>query len=119
VVAQIHFSISGAIASSPPSAPFGSIEFSDSLAPEALLSFWTMTEQKLRSVGIKKIVIKDAAQQYRPQPSALLHALLLNAGFSISSAELSSAIVIDEPNFENKISHAEVKTSEAKQKRGT
>jgi len=108
VVAQIHFNISDSIASSPHSAPFGSIEFSD-IEPETLLFFLNETEQELKSIGVKKIIIKDAAHQYRPQQSALLKVLFLNSGFDICSAEINSAIVVDELIFENKISYAKVK----------
>jgi len=108
VVAQIHFNISDSIASSPCKAPFGSIQFSD-LEPETLLFFLIETEQKLKSIGVRKILIKDTAHQYRPGQSTLLSVLLLNSGFEIINAEVNSAIVVDDINFENKISHAEIK----------
>ena len=108
VVAQIHFNISDEIASSPCKAPFGSIQFSD-VEPEVLLIFLNEAEQKLKSIGVRKIVIKDTAQQYRPQQSTLLSVLLLNSGFEIINAEINSAIAVDEMNFEEMISHAEVK----------
>jgi len=109
VVAQIHFQVADSIAFSPARAPFGSIEFSDSLLPETLLSFWTATEQNLKSAGVKKIVIKDTAHQYRPGPAALLTVLFLSTGFSLSNTEINSAINVDAENFESKISYAEVK----------
>ena len=109
IVAQIHFSISNSIASSPSRAPFGSVEFSPSLAPETLSFFLEEVERKLESIGIKKIVIKDTAHQYRRQQSALLNVLLLNNGFTTTNTEINSAIEVDEIAFENKISHAEAK----------
>src|SRR5689334_3860615 len=72
IVAQIHFCVSSSIASSPSRAPFGSVDFSSLLTPEALSFFLLEIEQKLKSIGVKKIVIKDTAHQYRPQQSALL-----------------------------------------------
>ena len=109
VVAQINFYISDSIASSPYKAPFGSVEFSPSLPTDVLLSFLTDIEQKLKSKGVTKIVIKDSAHQYRPGQSAVLNTLLLNSGFVVSNAEINSAIEVNEISFENKISYAEVK----------
>ncbi|HEV8512825.1 MAG TPA: hypothetical protein VGQ59_06095 [Cyclobacteriaceae bacterium] len=109
VVAQIHFCVANLIASSPCRAPFGSVEFSSSLPPEALSSFLKETEQKLKSHGVNKIVIKDPAHQYRPEQSALLNTMFLNLGFITTSAEINSAIEVNETTFEDKISHAEVK----------
>jgi hypothetical protein len=109
VVAQIHFYIADSVASSPCRAPFGSVEFSSSLPPEALSTFLFEVERKLKSVGVKKIVIKDIAHQFRPQQSALLNTLFLNLDFIVSNAEINSAIVVDEAAFEDKISYAEIK----------
>ena len=109
VVAQIHFYVSNSMASSPCRAPFGSLEFPSSLAPETLSSFLTEVEQKLKSKGVKKIVIKDQAHQYRPKQSTLLNTLLLNSRFITINAEINSAIEVNETTFEDKISHAEVK----------
>jgi hypothetical protein len=109
VVAQIHFCISNSIASSPCQAPFGSVEFSSSLPPEALSSFLLEVEQKLKSIGVKKIIIKDTAHHYRPQQSTLLSALFLNLGFIASNAEINSAIEVDAIDFESKLSLAEIK----------
>ena len=109
VVAQIHFFISGRIARSPYKAPFGSIEFDEGLAPKALLHFITKVEKRLKEKEVIKIIIKDTPHQYRPQQSALLGVLLLNSGFKTTIEEINSAIVVDQVNWENKISRAERK----------
>ncbi len=77
--------------------------------PENLLQFYLETERALNSVGVKRIIVKDAAHQYRPQQSALLNVLFLNSGFNITNAEINSAIKIDTIDFDDKISRAEVK----------
>ena len=109
VVAQVHFCVIGTIASSPLRAPFGSVEFSDTLSPENIQSFYLNTERRLKNIGVRKIRIKDAASQYKPQQSTLLNVVLLNSGFRISNSEINSAIEIDHVNFQNKISYAEAK----------
>jgi hypothetical protein len=109
VEAQVHFCISNATASSPCKAPFGSFEFCSSLPSQALSCFLSDIERELKILGVKKIIIKDTAHQYRLPQSTLLNVLFLNSGFGISRAEINSAIVIDDVNFENKISYAEVK----------
>lgn len=107
IVAQIHFYTSNGIASSPHNAPFGSVEFMDGLAPEFLLFFLSEIEMKLTEKGIKKIVIKDAPYQYRPQQSALLSVALMNQGFIPIRQELNVAVEVDETRWEEKISAAE------------
>jgi len=103
VVAQIHFYVAGSIASSPYKAPFGSIEFSE-MEPETLFLFFTEVEQKLRSMGVKKVKIKDIAQQFRPKQFAILHAILHSLDFSAHAVEINSAIAIDDSEFKKKIS---------------
>ncbi|MBS1486864.1 MAG: hypothetical protein JST43_04685 [Bacteroidetes bacterium] len=107
VVAQVHFHIEHGLAASPHRAPFGSVEFADSLAPEMLLRFLWEVEKKLKEKGVKKVVIRDTPQLYRPQASALLTVLLGDMGFAVKRNEICASIVIDASPWENKISKDE------------
>jgi hypothetical protein len=107
-VAQINFHITDGIASSPHRAPFGSIEFSQSLSADALLGFINECENKLKKKKVKKIIIKDAPQIYRPHEAATLSVLLLSLKYEISSNEICSSIKVDEVPWENKISKDEL-----------
>ena len=109
VLAQIHFYVEGIFASSPYKAPFGSIEFNDDLSPDFLFQFLIDVEQRLKSYGVKKIMIKDAPQIYRQEQAALLSVVLISLGFRVLKSEINSSIVIDEIQWENKISYAELK----------
>lgn len=107
--AQINFELLNEVAASPGRAPFGSIEFREELAPEALSYFLEEIEGKLKGKGVKKILIKDAPHQYRPQQAALLSVLFLDFGFQLTNQEINSGIVIDHRSWESRISHAEMK----------
>lgn len=102
ILAQIHFCVTNEIASSPYRAPFGSLEF-DEMLSEELYHFFVQVEEKLKAKGVKKIMIKDVAQQFRPQHSALLQVLFYTLGYRTTAEEINSAIEIDDTHFEDKI----------------
>ncbi|MBS1489361.1 MAG: GNAT family N-acetyltransferase [Bacteroidetes bacterium] len=107
VWAQVHFYVKGEFALSPFRAPFGSVEFAESLSPEMLFLFLAEAESKLKDKGVKKIVIKEPPQLYRPQASALLSVLLSDRGYVVTQNEISASIVVDDTEWENKISKDE------------
>lgn len=107
IIAQVHFHIEGRIASSPLQASFGSVEFSEIVSAETLFEFISAVDFKLKEKGVRKIIIKDAPQIYRPQQSAILAAILADLDFRISKSEINSALVIDDSVLGNKIDDAE------------
>lgn len=108
ILSQIHFHIADKVASSPHRAPFGSIEFAESLSAESLFGFLNQLENKLKKNGVKRIVIKDSPQLYRPHEAASLTVLLSDLDYRISSNEICSSIKIDELLWEDKISKDEL-----------
>ena len=102
-LACVHFHLQNQTASSPCKAPFGSVEFSKKLPPKDLYEFLKQTEKSLRNKGIKKIQIKNPPESYRPLSSSVLEVLLLNLGYRILQAEISTAIVVDGTKYDQKI----------------
>ncbi len=103
VVGEVHFFVDGPYATSPLKAPFGSFLFSDSLPPEVLFDFLLVTEEELKKLGAKKITLIHAPVHYNLSSASLLQPLLLNTGFSIERAELSTLLSITREPFENRI----------------
>ena len=101
-MAQVSFHIEGNQALSPVRAPFGSFLFSERLSPLGLYQFIQHCEDELRKRGVKSIKIVDPPLFYR-KTGQLLHTILFNLNYQVSLAELSSGILIDHLNFEEKI----------------
>lgn len=102
-LASVHFHLQNQTASSPCKAPFGSVEFSHDLPPKDLYEFLRQTEESLRNKDIRKIQIKNPPTSYRPASSSVLEVLLLNLGYFILQAEISTAIVVDDTRYDQKI----------------
>ncbi len=102
IMAQVAFHLSDHVARSPLRAPFGSFLFSDHLAPQTLYGFVHQVERQLQKQGISLITLTEPPNAYRPAGD-LLHTILLNQGYRISNAELSSGIRIDKLTFDEKI----------------
>jgi hypothetical protein len=102
IMAQVAFHLTDHVARSPLRAPFGSFLFSDHLAPQTLYDFVHQVEQRLHKHGISLISITEPPNAYR-LAGDLLHTILLNQGYRISNAELSTGIRIDRLTFEEKI----------------
>ncbi|NJN41579.1 MAG: hypothetical protein HC811_04410 [Flammeovirgaceae bacterium] len=79
-------------ASSPYRNPFGSLEFSATITPKEVFDFIGWTEKQLIKKGVKEIVVKSFPVGYNPQHSSMLNTFLINHGFQIQNAELSSLI---------------------------
>lgn len=108
IAARVHFHIDGEQASSPLRAPFGSVEFADDLSPENLLRFLLEVEKRLKALGVRRVLLRDAPQLYRPQNAALLTVLLGDMGFAVRRNEICASIVVDQTPWENKISKDEL-----------
>lgn len=102
VMAQLALHLGDQIARSPVRAPFGSFSFSGQVQPQVLLDFIQAIERALIEQGIATIRLTEPPSVYRSR-AALLHAILLNQGYRVSRAELSSCIRIDRMAFEDKI----------------
>jgi hypothetical protein len=102
IMAQVAFHLSDHVARSPLRAPFGSFLFSDHLAPQTLYDFVHQVERQLQKLGISLIALTEPPNNYR-EAGDLLHTILLNQGYRIASAELSSGIRIDKLTFDEKI----------------
>lgn len=103
IVAAIHFYLENGVARSPYKAPFGSVEFSKTLPPKDLFEFLKNVEARLIGQGVKKIQIKNPPEAYQPASSSLLEVLLLNLGYRILQAEISTSIAVYETKYDQKI----------------
>ncbi len=108
-LASIHFHLQDRMASSPCKAPFGSVEFSKKLGFQDLYEFLNQTETSLTSKGIRKIEIKNPPESYRPVTSPVLEVLLLNLGYRIRQAEISTSIAVDDTKYDQKIEKWELR----------
>ncbi len=108
ILSQLHFNVANGIASSPSKAPFGSIEFANSLSAGILFNFLNEIEAKLKKMKVKKIVINDVPQLYRPHQAATLAVLLSDLSYQITTNEICSSIIVDESSWESKISKDEL-----------
>ena len=115
-MAQVAVHVSDHVARSPLRAPFGSFLFSERLAPIVLYEFVQHVERLLVKQGVSVLTITEPPLYYRKN-GELLHTILINQGYRISNAELSSGIRIDRLSFEEKVEVWEKrKLKQAKQK---
>lgn len=94
LAAFLWINISGNIAHAPLRAPFGSFEADANLSPRVLYDFIAYVIDSLKTDGVTKIVVKNPPDIYNLSASALLNTLLLNQGFTIMDAEVSSVIPV-------------------------
>lgn len=88
--AVIHFHVADDLAQSPFHSPFGSLDFSDSLPDEVTYSFFEYVMRALSLSGVRRVVIKSPPAYARREE--LLPVFLLNLGFHITVAEVSSLL---------------------------
>lgn len=106
-VAGIHFHVSEGCARSPLKAPFGSVEFSTPIHPPALFEFLGWMERSLAKKGVREIFIKNAPRAYSPGNSSLVEPFLINLGYTVSDAEVSAVIPVDDRLFSERIRNSE------------
>ena len=106
-VASIHFQIIEHSASSPYRAPFGSIEFAATLAPRVLYEFFEYLQIQLAKSGAREIHIKNPPQGCAPAKLSLVETVLINQGYQVVTAELSTLIAPDAAAFSQHIRHSE------------
>jgi hypothetical protein len=105
--AGIHFHVDGDLARSPYRAPFGSIEFCTTLAPLVLYKFFEYIEVQLTKRGVREIRIKNPPHAYAPACLSLVETVLINQGYQVVTAELSTLIEPDAAVFSERIRHSE------------
>lgn len=116
IVAFLWVNIAGEVAHAPLRAPFGSIEVDVNLESKGLYDFIGYVAETLYGLGIKKIVLKNPPALYDASYSALLSTFLLNQGFSIEQAEVSSVIPVSDTPYANLVTeweHRKLKQAKA------
>lgn len=103
VLAAVHFHFEGWVASSPCRAPFGSVEFTPKIQPKDLYEFLREVESGIKGHGLRKILIKNPPEAYQPVKSSLLEVMLLNLGYHIHQAEISTTIKVDKTGYDQKV----------------
>ena len=106
VMAEVAFHPDGDLARSPLRAPFGSFLFSPRILAQTLQEFIVEVERLLTRKGISRVRLTEPPALYRKR-EGLLQTILLNRGYQIQLAELSSIIRIDRISFEDKIDRGE------------
>jgi hypothetical protein len=101
VSAFIHFHIDEKIARSHLRSPFGSFEFSKELPAIILFDFVKFIETRLRTLNVQKVIIKNPPDLYRPHENVIIQTFLLNNGFHVDSAEISSIVEVSENAYED------------------
>lgn len=109
LVAFLWVNIVGEVAHAPARAPFGSIEVDAHLEPKGLYDFITYVVETLNVLGVKKLVLKNPPALYNTPYSALLITFLLNQGFSIEQAEVSSIIPVSPAPYANLVAEWELR----------
>lgn len=97
VEAQIHF-FTNEIALSVLRAPFGGVEWSDSIIYEYLRDFFDFVIAGLQKQNVKQIVICHPPNSYQPRKLALIESVLVSRGFEARS-EVTSVIHISDKSF--------------------
>ncbi len=107
VEALWHVHQQGGSACSPLRAPYGSIEFADSVKPEELFTFIQEVERRLRHAGVEKIMLRCSPLAYDADHLSLLHVLLLNLGYQVTVAEPGACVSVHDVPFVQRIAASE------------
>jgi hypothetical protein len=95
ISAAIHFHLSGKIAKSPLRAPFGSLEFAQSTPLDVVFDFLLFFEERLRSMGVTGIVIKNYPNAYNDQNASVSQTFFTNLNYVITAAEVDSVMDVN------------------------
>lgn len=99
----MRFNITDGVARSPLRAPFGSLDLKPGLAPCVVFDFLTFVEDKLRSMQVTRIVVKNPPDLYDPQRMALLTNFFLTHQYQVIDAEVGAIIPVSSDAFSKKI----------------
>lgn len=97
---HVHFHLRNDVARSIIQSPFGGIEFSNKLTTKTLFQFIEFFSSRLQGMNCNSMIIINSPLAYNPGHLAIAETFLLNAGFSVMTAELGSIIPISEKSFE-------------------
>ncbi len=89
---HFHVYVKGDTAKSIIQSPFGGIEFSDRVDNKTAFNFIEFCSSELKDQRIATLTVVNPPQVYNTDRQALIETFLLNNGFAISNAELSSVI---------------------------
>jgi hypothetical protein len=90
---HLHFYLKDDVAKSSTQSPFGGIEFSDIIDNKTAFHFIEFVCEKLKSNGVKNLMIINPPYGYDPSRQALIETFLLNLGFTVSTSEVCSIII--------------------------
>jgi lipid II:glycine glycyltransferase (peptidoglycan interpeptide bridge formation enzyme) len=106
ILGAIHFHIDGDRATSPLRAPFGGIEFHKDVPQEIVYQFIQYFNDRLKATGIKTVTIKSTAEIFTSHAGAV-KVYLINQGYIIQTAELSSVIEVNTKTLTEKFHKSE------------
>lgn len=91
-LAAWYIHVSGADANSPFRAPFGSVDASGQLPPRVLFEFLAFVESNLATVGVRRMLVKNAPHAYFAEHITLLETFFFNRGYQVVNAEVSTCL---------------------------
>jgi hypothetical protein len=107
--AFIWVNCSNSTAQSPVKAPFGGFEVISSVPVESIYQLISFTENHIMQCGVTSFEIRMPPLAYSQESYTLLNTFLLNRGFHISNAEISSIITVSRRPFESIITSWELR----------
>lgn len=108
IAGAVHFFVNEHVATTPLKAPFGGIEYAESVPDETVFDFIQFAQEKLSGSGIHKIIIKCPPEIYSPALNTT-NVFLVNSGFAVSGADLSSVIHVNAPALKDQLHRSESK----------
>ncbi len=106
IAGAIHFHLDGNKASSPLRAPFGGIEFHEDVPKEIVYDFIRFVNNSLKDAGARAVVIKSAPGIYSSDIGPV-NVYLMNQGYAVQTAELSSVIEVSTSTLREKFHRSE------------
>lgn len=103
IIASIHFHVLDQTARSPKRAPFGGLEFSDSISFKLLFDFLEFAERKLKAKGVRKIEVKNSPETLQGSTGTLISVSLFNLGYSVANAETGAILRVDNATLESRL----------------
>ncbi len=94
-----HVHVNGTSAESPYRAPFGSIEFSETLPPVILFDFIGFIDRSLLHDGVREVKIKMPPLAYSPTAISCLKDALAKQRYQVVLAEVGSVIYVRDVDF--------------------
>jgi hypothetical protein len=103
VEGHIHFYLKDGVAKSIVQGPFGGVEVSDVVNDKTIFDFIDFFCSRLKELNCKTATVVDRPLAYNPARQSLIETFMLNLGFTLSNAEISSIITITSKSFSEKI----------------